>query len=58
MFYNLSLNTDGLIFISADLSLILVSLAQIILNPDSRTLHGLEALIERDWIQGEKKYFL
>ena len=37
---------------SADLSLVLVSIAQIILNPDSRTLHGFEALIEREWVQG------
>ena len=35
-----------------DLSLVLVSLAQLILNPDTRTTHGLEALIEREWIQG------
>ena len=27
---------------SADLSLVLVSLAQMILNPDSRTLHGFQ----------------
>jgi len=37
---------------SVDMSLVLVCLAQIILNPDSRTLHGFEALIEREWIQG------
>lgn len=37
---------------SADLSLVLVSLTQMILNPDSRTLHGFQALIEREWIQG------
>ena len=34
-----------------DLSLAVSSLAQIILNPDTRTIHGFEALIERDWIQ-------
>ena len=35
-----------------DLSLVISSLAQIILNPDTRTLHGLQALIEREWILG------
>lgn len=34
-----------------DLSLVVGSLAQIILNPDTRTLHGFEALIEREWVQ-------
>ena len=34
-----------------DLSLVVSSLAQIILNPDTRTLHGFEALIEREWVQ-------
>jgi len=35
-----------------DLSLVVSSLTQIILNPDTRTLHGFEALIEREWVQG------
>jgi len=42
---------------SGDLSLVLVSLAQVILNPDSRTLHGMEALIEREWIQGGHQFW-
>lgn len=37
---------------SQDLALVITSLTQIILNPDSRTLHGFEALVEREWIQG------
>lgn len=35
-----------------DSSLIVTSLVQIILNPDSRTFRGLQALIDREWIQG------
>lgn len=35
-----------------DSALIVTSLVQIILNPDSRTLRGLMALIDREWIQG------
>ena len=35
-----------------DISLLVTSLSQIILKPDTRTLHGFEALIEREWIQG------
>ena len=34
-----------------DMTLAVSSLAQIILNPDTRTLHGFEALVEREWIQ-------
>ena len=33
-----------------DYSLVVSSLTQIILNPDTRTLHGFEALIEREWV--------
>ncbi|KAG0726412.1 Myotubularin-related protein 9 [Chionoecetes opilio] len=40
-------DTDGL-----DSTLQVTSLAQIILNPDCRTVRGFEALIEREWIQG------
>ncbi|XP_063863247.1 myotubularin-related protein 9-like isoform X1 [Scylla paramamosain] len=40
-------DTDGL-----DSALQVTSLAQIILNPDCRTVRGFEALIEREWIQG------
>lgn len=35
-----------------DATLIVTSLVQIILNPDSRTYRGLQALIDREWIQG------
>jgi myotubularin-related protein 9 len=35
-----------------DSTLIVTSLVQIILNPDSRTIRGLQALIDREWIQG------
>lgn len=35
-----------------DSTLIVTSLVQIILNPDSRTVRGLMALIDREWIQG------
>ncbi|KAG5669296.1 hypothetical protein PVAND_017185 [Polypedilum vanderplanki] len=34
-----------------DSTLIVTSLVQIILNPDSRTVRGLQALIDREWIQ-------
>ncbi|KAH8301170.1 hypothetical protein KR018_005003 [Drosophila ironensis] len=34
-----------------DSTLIVTSLVQIILNPDCRTVRGLQALIEREWIQ-------
>ncbi len=34
-----------------DSTLIVTSLVQIILNPDSRTVRGLMALIDREWIQ-------
>ena len=35
-----------------DVTLAVTSLAQVILNPDCRTVRGLEALIEREWLQG------
>ncbi|XP_050502906.1 myotubularin-related protein 9 [Diabrotica virgifera virgifera] len=34
-----------------DSTLIVSSIAQVILNPDCRTVRGLQALIEREWIQ-------
>lgn len=34
-----------------DSTLAVAALAQVILSPDSRTVHGFEALIEREWIQ-------
>lgn len=33
------------------------SLAQAILNPDCRTVRGLQALIEREWIQAGHQFF-
>ncbi|CAH1118063.1 unnamed protein product [Phaedon cochleariae] len=35
-----------------DSTLIVTSIAQVILNPDCRTVRGLQALIEREWLQG------
>ncbi|XP_032513916.2 myotubularin-related protein 9 [Danaus plexippus] len=35
-----------------DATLLVCSLVQIILNPDSRTIRGLQALIDREWLQG------
>lgn len=35
-----------------DTTLMVTSLVQIILNPDCRTVVGLQALIEREWLQG------
>lgn len=35
-----------------DQTFIVTSLVQIILNPDSRTVRGLMALVDREWIQG------
>jgi myotubularin-related protein 9 len=35
-----------------DSTLIVTSLVQIILNPDCRTVRGLQALIDREWLQG------
>ena len=37
-----------------DLTLCVTSLAQVILNPDCRTVSGFEALIEREWLQVRK----
>ncbi|KAL0281646.1 UNVERIFIED_CONTAM: hypothetical protein PYX00_002571 [Menopon gallinae] len=34
-----------------DATLVVTSLAQVILNPDCRTVRGFEALIEREWLQ-------
>lgn len=34
-----------------DSTLQVCSLTQVILNPDCRTVHGFEALIEREWLQ-------
>lgn len=34
-----------------DITLCVTSLAQVILNPDCRTVRGFEALIEREWLQ-------
>lgn len=35
-----------------DSTLIVTSLVQIILNPDCRTVRGIQALIDREWLQG------
>lgn len=34
-----------------DTTLLVTSIAQVILNPDCRTVRGLQALIEREWLQ-------
>ncbi|CAH2068928.1 unnamed protein product, partial [Iphiclides podalirius] len=34
-----------------DATLLICSLVQIILNPDCRTIRGLQALVEREWLQ-------
>lgn len=34
-----------------DETLLVTSLAQVILNPDCRTVRGMEALVEREWLQ-------
>ncbi|XP_060516883.1 myotubularin-related protein 9 [Cylas formicarius] len=34
-----------------DATLLVTSVAQVILNPDCRTVRGLQALIEREWLQ-------
>ncbi|ELU07118.1 hypothetical protein CAPTEDRAFT_168491 [Capitella teleta] len=36
----------------ADSTVLVTSLAQLILDPDCRTVRGLEALIEREWLHG------
>lgn len=35
-----------------DSTLLVTSIAQVILNPDCRTVRGLQALIAREWLQG------
>lgn len=40
-----------------DSTLIVTSLAQVILNPDCRTVRGLQALIEREWLQAGHQFF-
>lgn len=40
-----------------DSTLIVTSLAEAILNPDCRTIHGLLALIEREWLQAGHPFF-
>ncbi|KAK2146123.1 hypothetical protein LSH36_631g02047 [Paralvinella palmiformis] len=35
-----------------DTTIIVTSLAQVIINPDCRTVRGFEALVEREWLQG------
>ncbi|XP_078039204.1 myotubularin-related protein 9 isoform X1 [Augochlora pura] len=40
-----------------DSTLVVTSLAQTILNPDCRTVRGLQALIEREWLQAGHQFF-
>lgn len=40
-----------------DSTLIVTSLAQAILNPDCRTVRGLQALIEREWLQAGHPFY-
>ncbi|KAL7296410.1 hypothetical protein TKK_0010422 [Trichogramma kaykai] len=40
-----------------DTTLLVTSLVQIILNPDCRTVRGLQALIEREWLQAGHPFF-
>ncbi|EZA57170.1 hypothetical protein DMN91_006717 [Ooceraea biroi] len=40
-----------------DSTLVVTSLAQAILNPDCRTVRGLQALIEREWLQAGHQFF-
>lgn len=40
-----------------DSTLIVTSLAQIILNPNCRTIHGLQSLLEREWLQAGHPFF-
>ncbi|XP_043469654.1 myotubularin-related protein 9 isoform X1 [Leptopilina heterotoma] len=40
-----------------DSTLVVTSLTQVILNPDCRTVRGLEALIEREWLQAGHQFY-
>ncbi|XP_034941277.1 myotubularin-related protein 9 [Chelonus insularis] len=40
-----------------DSTLVITSLAQIIVNPDCRTIRGFEALIEREWLQAGHPFY-
>lgn len=40
-----------------DTTLIVTSLVQVILNPDCRTVNGLQALIEREWLQAGHPFY-
>ncbi|XP_012264110.2 myotubularin-related protein 9 [Athalia rosae] len=40
-----------------DCTLVVTSLAQAILNPDCRTVRGLQALVEREWLQAGHTFF-
>lgn len=41
-----------------DTTLIVTSLTQIILNPETRTVHGFQALIEREWLQNGYPFYI
>ncbi|XP_074104734.1 myotubularin-related protein 9 [Cotesia typhae] len=40
-----------------DSTLVITSIAQIILNPDCRTIRGFEALVEREWLQAGHPFY-
>lgn len=40
-----------------DCTLVVTSLAQAILSPDCRTVRGLQALVEREWLQAGHSFF-
>ncbi|KAF7987947.1 hypothetical protein HCN44_004763 [Aphidius gifuensis] len=40
-----------------DSTLIVISLAQIILNPNCRTIHGLQSSLKREWLQAGHPFF-
>ena len=40
-----------------DITLIITSLTQVILNPESRTLSGLQLLIKREWLEAGHPFF-
>ncbi|EFA03795.1 myotubularin-related protein 9 isoform X1 [Tribolium castaneum] len=41
-----------------DSTLLVTSVAQVILNPDCRTVRGLQALVEREWLQAGHPFHL
>ena len=41
-----------------DMTLILTSIAEFIINPECRTIRGFQALVEREWLQGGHPFAL